>query len=183
MRSILNELFYNNVKTNVLICEEDCYISNYNNFKDKIISLRNKDFDCAVFGGEIKEHAKNLNENFNDYFLILNGQFWKAHCILWSPQGIKKINSTINLPIEMQFDHYISYLSNINNFKILIEKKNTAEQYYHISNLSNDQNCKICNMDAKGIKNSKTLYEIIKDLTIYIIIFIIIILIFIIILS
>tara|TARA_B100001093_G_C26856077_1_gene1027474 strand:- start:2606 stop:3388 length:783 start_codon:yes stop_codon:yes gene_type:complete len=166
-REILNKLYKENVKTNVLVCEEDCNIFNTKKFKQKIISLRDKDFDCAIFGGEYTKKGEKFDNNF---FILNNGNYEKTHCVLWSPQGIQKVNYYINNIIEMQLDYFLSHLSKLNKLKILIENNPSTTQYLHFSDLSNDNNCKICNMDPLSNKYYKTKYEIIRDYTIYIII-------------
>ena len=141
-RKILSEIKYTN--KNVLICEQDCLISNLSEFIRKIKSLENNyNFDCAVFGAN--HHS---NENNKD-FIYYKNSFVLTHSILWSPLGIQSILNYINDKIEIQLDSFLSQLIIHSKLNLLMETNKTTSQENHISLLENDIDCKLCDISAK----------------------------------
>ena len=141
-RKILSEIKYTN--KNVLICEQDCLISNLSEFIRKIKSLKNNyNFDCAVFGAN--HHS---NENNKD-FIYYKKSFVLTHSILWSPLGIQSILNYINDKIEIQLDSFLSQLIIHSKLNLLMETNKTTSQENHISLLENDIDCKLCDVSAK----------------------------------
>ena len=165
-----------NSTQNILICEEDCFFTNIKSFARKLKLLKNKEFDCAVFGSDF--HSINMfkQENFSD-FIDSKENFYFAHSIVWSPSGIKKILPYLEKPIEVQLDSLFSSLYNNNKLNVLIEKNKTTIQAQHKSYLKNDRLCKLCDYDAKSNKYNFNIWIEIRIWIIYIAITLIILLI------
>lgn len=179
-RKLINEL--QNIKENVLICEEDCNIKNLDNFKRKVNLLNNENFDCVIFGpietkkiskfkNLVEEQFKESNNIIQPYSLpeILKKDFKKwedsyigNHSIIWSPTGIKKIKYYLDKIIEQQLDFLIAFLSENKKINLLIEKDKTTSQILHKSTLQNDNECKLCDYDATKKKYNKSIYTHIK---------------------
>jgi len=154
-----------NVKENVLICEQDCMITKINEFARKIHLLeKNIKFDCAIFGGNyykdvnaVNEH-NNIHENISlDYseldkttkhseFINYKNTFYLLHSVVWSPKGIKNIYPYLERPIDVQLDALFSNLCINDMLNLLMEKEKTTEQEIHISTLNNDEECSICDV-------------------------------------
>lgn len=171
-KKLINQLL--DTKQNVLICEEDCNIDNILDFKRKVDLLKNQDFDCAIFGAHVWEknnvnkqisqsnniiNAYSLPEKLKNDFNLLNSGFIFMHSVIWSPEGIKKINIYLDQLIEFQIDAFLSFLSEDNKLNVLIEKNNSTSQFLHMSTLGNDKDCKLCNYDAKSNKYATSIYD------------------------
>lgn len=192
-RKLFKELENLNLNTNILICEDDCNIKNEKEFIRKIKLLNNyKNFDCAIFGGIKLKNNMNIidkqfinsnnilnnnvilnnteiNKQINKDFENLKTDFILYHSSLWSPNGIKKVNMYLNDIIEFQIDGFLSKLAINNKLNILLEKTPTTNQFIHKSTLNNDNQCKICDMDAKSKKYFKNIQDIIKEYTLLIV--------------
>lgn len=180
-RKLFNKILNSNITSNILICEQDCIINDFKNFSKKIEILKNKNFDCAIFGAYKMHNVKNKlnkdnpetqhnnsnnilsnNDLLDKEFEKNNSNFILLHSSVWSPQGIKNFNDYLNNIIDIQLDTYISFLSNINKLNVLLEKKSTTSQSFHLSTLGNTDQCKLCDLDSNGKKVSNTIYDIIK---------------------
>ena len=179
-RKLLEQL--KNVNHNVLICEDDCIIDNIKEFRRKVKLLENENFDCAIFGPldtyKISKFKNSVNQQFNesnniikynlpeklknDFFVPINYNYIGNHSIIWSPTGIKKAITYLNQLIEQQLDYIISFLSENNQLKLIIEKDITTSQKQHKSNLANDKECKLCEYDVSKEKYNKNIYYYIK---------------------
>ena len=156
-----------NVKENVLICEQDCIIKNIDEFARKIHLLNNfKNFDCAIFGGSYYKNVDAINEinnykssnskslyyseldsfNENSEFINYKNIFYFLHSVVWTPRGIKKIHPLLSRPIDVQLDAFFSNLCKNEMLNLLMEKNKTTEQDIHKSTLNNDNKCYICDM-------------------------------------
>ena len=153
-RKIINKLNKLNLKNNVLICEQDCLINNISQFSRKVNLLNNnKDkFDCAIFGPMYKNIDKidifdSISTLSNDFDKCFNFIF--CHSIIWSPNGIKRVQNDINKIIDVQLDAFLSNMCLYDNLNVLLEKTKTTKQSIHMSTLNNHKICKLCNISAK----------------------------------
>ena len=145
-REILNKNKYCN--QNILICEQDCLITNTTEFTRKIQKLEmNKTFDCAVFGADFDNNLNNGND-----FIYYKNNFALTQSIIWSPKGINNVLEPINSTIEIQLDSFFSYLCIYSILNLLMETEHTTKQQSHPSLLNNDAECKLCDIPAKEMK-------------------------------
>jgi hypothetical protein len=192
-KKLVEKLLAEGINENVLICEEDCLIKNIKEFERKVNLLKNKDFDCVVFGaGGFKKIIKKteLDKQYNESNSIITGYiipselnndfqhykeyFMFTHSLIWSPKGLKKVIKYLNDTIELQLDGLFAFLSEKDHINLLVENKAITEQAEHFSTLGNDVECKLCNTNALDGKYNKTIietiYDFIKIITIIIIV-------------
>ena len=70
-------------------------------------------FDIAVFGADlfgtyIKVYDNIVTASGNDDFFM----FMRTHCVLYHPQGKKKLMTVLSEPQEVQYDALLSFLIN-----------------------------------------------------------------------
>lgn len=164
----------NDSDKSVLLCEDDCIISKPEQFVYEINQLLNNTslFDLAVFGIELLEETESHLDPVpfmpaGWYYLDTNSHFWMTHCVLYTPEGRRKVGEYLkNEKLEMQIDGLYSYMNKLGIIKVIVQVTNrSAVQKAHVSSVQTD-NCPICLLKpnaprgAQNIVNSDRAYVI-----------------------
>lgn len=158
----------NNSDKSILLCEDDCMISNPHQFVNEINQLLNNTslFDVAVFGVRlIKESESQIDPvpfmPDGWYYLGTNSHFWFTHCVLYTPKGRKIVGEYLKYEkLEMQIDSLYSYMNKLKSIRVIVQVSNiSAKQKSHASSIQTDY-CPICEMkpnESKRLQINKKL--------------------------
>ena len=143
-----------NYNKSILLCEDDCYINKPVQFVNEINQLlyNTSSFDLAVFGVKLLEESDSHLDPVafmpdGWYYLDENSHFWFTHCVLYTPEGRKKVGEHLkNEKLEMQIDGLYSYMNKLKLIKVIVQVTNlSAIQTNHASSIQTDH-CPICEM-------------------------------------
>lgn len=129
-----------NTDTVLLLLEDDCVINNENQLKKYVNTFMDylDDFDVAVFGASNRSKKSTSREPWypKDFFDV-RGEFWHTQCVLYSPEGRRKVSSILNKPLEMQIDMLLASYSKVDEVKVVAEfsRNPSTTQSLHLSTI------------------------------------------------
>lgn len=135
----------------LLLLEEDCVIEHAEQFRNELNWLLSHidEFDLAVFGGFLKNDVGKKTNSTRHPLMPANwahlcGTFFCTHCVLYSPQGRRKVSEYLrNNPLEMQIDSLYSAMAKVGTISVWIQHdKHSAVQRLHPSTIQDI--CLLC---------------------------------------
>ena len=144
----------------VLVCEDDCHVENPAQLRASVeLLLQHLDeFDIAVFGPNLINH-----EQFSIGFMPANwmqvkGQFMLTHCVLYSPQGRRKVAAALSQPLHMQIDALFGEMSTTEELTVFAETHSpSASQTPHSSSIQTGL-CPLCSFTPQLAPNDLSAY-------------------------
>jgi GR25 family glycosyltransferase involved in LPS biosynthesis len=139
-----------------VICEDDCFMTDA--FPERVAHLihsyhtKNEYFDAAVFGPYLfNDDSVTPHPSFDSYSIV-NKQycFYGLHCVLYSPNGRRKVASLMRSPQDTQLDAFLSQCAEEKKLTLLLEvaRSSAYQQNRKKSTLQTD--CQLCDVPSRG---------------------------------
>ena len=131
----------------LLLLEDDCQFTDTARVQYDVEQLLThmQDFDVASFGAYLVEGHSTRPVPYlsKGWYHLGDADFWMTHCVVFSPQGRRKVAEHLRRPLGMQIDALYSSLAHIGELKVFVQTEDeSAIQSVHPSDIQDD--CPLC---------------------------------------